>query len=252
MCRRSSSTPINPATLTSSNILVETLQGGQGTPVNATFTLDPNDPTGKTVQISIGQCPVCAWTPDTIYQIQLNTGFRILFGYSLSQAYSMLFVTAPDMTQSSPVVSPLDTSPPSMSVQVTPGAIPPGRFVIDRVKFLSPASPVTAAAAALSNAASASNTLQILKTTEVLIYRSLRTGGPGLPAPDQSDAPLTLSFAAPTNLATLNLNPASLGIYTLGSSVLVPVPNTTLNPDGSLSAPITQSGVYFLAAALPH
>ncbi len=215
--------------------------------VNTTFAMPNGVPT-----LSITP-PGGLWQANTVYQVVVAAGIADPFGFQSTVPTSAFFVTAPTLGPNSSaisnVVSPLD--PAQTAVVQTPAtSIPVGGFVVPRVQFRSPTSPLTAGAAALG--ITRQGIIQVFTKAEVDIYRCNANLNSSC-GPANSDTPLTLSMTAPGAGGGLfnNIDKTTLGIYMLGpQGSFVQVPNSTLNANGTVSAPITQSALYFLAGAV--
>lgn len=257
-------TPMDSSILTSS-IVVESLQLGSRTPVTPTMNFGANT---QTLLISY------AWLPNTAYHIGVPAGLKDAYGFTTPQPADYYFLTGPDLSKPSDISPPLATiasvssgnsswrastaaevTAPngSLSVHVDPGAIPAGGFVVPRSEFLSPAYPVTTGAPIAAGVdVSGDSVLQRAQPVEILIYRSIvdTPGAASLPPPGNADAPVYLTLTAPPNFAQQAL--VVQGIYALVNGAWVPVPGSTVNLGGnSVTAPITNSGVYALTGSLP-
>jgi hypothetical protein len=226
---------------------VTILQGSTPVPVNTSFSMPNGVPTLSIIPAG------GFWATNTVYHVSLSSGVADPFGFQSTTALSTFFVTAPflnpNSTQVSSVISPLDPNQTAV-VQVPANSIPAGGFLAPRVQFISPTSPLTAGAAALG--ITRQGLIQVFSKAEVDIYRCNANIDPTC-GPANSDAPLTLSLTAPsaTNGLFNSIDKTTLGIYMLGpQGNFVAVPNSTLNANGSVSAPITQSALYFLAGAI--
>src|SRR5262249_20133039 len=137
------------------------------------------------------------WAGNTVYSVTLSPGIADAFGFQTTTDQSTFFVTAPVLDPNSSVVnnvvSPLDTTQLA-TVGVPANALPAGGFVVPRVLFKNPASPLTTGAAALG--ITSQGAFQIYARAEVDIYRCNATADPTC-GPRNSDRPLTVRILAP-------------------------------------------------------
>ena len=160
------------------------------------------------------------------------------------------FVPSPPANQAASIQTPLDTTQIAV-IQMPSGALPSGGFITPRTRFINPASPLTANASALN--ITNQGGLQVFNRAEVGIFPCppndpIFNCPPGT-GPGAASVPVTLTMRPATPWVLSLMDQSTLGIYTLGTGGLVPVPNSTVNANGTVSAPITQSALYFLAGA---
>src|SRR4029077_15291204 len=75
--------------------------------------------------------------PNMDYTVTLAAGIADLFGFQTTQVNSVSFLTAPDTTLVSNIVSPLDSAQAAV-VSVPANSLSAGAFVVPRVQFLNP------------------------------------------------------------------------------------------------------------------
>jgi hypothetical protein len=236
--------PINTASLTGRFSIT---QNGANVPATASYAESNGVPT-VSILPSAG-----FWQPNTAYQVILAAGVTDTSGNATTESPSIFFMTAPAAGQSSSIVTPLDTVQ-AATVQSPSGALPAAGFIVPRTQFINPAAPLTANAAALNILNQ--GPLTVMARAEINIFPCTTALVPGCASgtsPASSPQPVTLTLRPQTLSpeALARVDRTTLGIYTLGSNGFVKLPNATVNADGSVSAPITQSALYFLAGALP-
>jgi len=226
---------------------------GSVVPVNFTYTDTPQK-NEHTLSINL----LNPMDPVTEYQILIDAGLQDLYGFVTTQAFAQKFITGINPGIRTTVFSPVDASRTS-AVTVEAGTLQADTVVIPRVftngRFANPPSSVTPI-----GASAASKLIRELKRVEVLFYR-LNTGSAASLIDANKSVKLTISpTAIGTNAAGAKahagssfgagLDLATVGIFKVTPSGLSKVASSTLNADGSVSASITQSGVYVLAAAI--
>ena len=213
--------------------------------VNVTYTIVVGVPT-VSIMPTAGD-----WQPNAAYRATLLPGITDVSGLlSTVSASTLRFVTSPPANQAASIQTPLDTTQIAV-IQMPSGALPSGGFITPRTRFINPASPLTANASALN--ITNQGGLQVFNRAEVGIFPCppndpIFNCPPGT-GPGAASVPVTLTMRPATPWVLSLMDQSTLGIYTLGTGGLVPVPNSTVNANGTVSAPITQSALYFLAGA---
>jgi len=239
-------TGINPADLDGRIVLTKI---SDGSTVNATFTYDDNS---QTVQVK----PFSALAPATAYKITLGAGIHDFLGIKASDAYTTPIIVTGIEAQSVKVVSPLDTSN-MMSIQTPSNAFTSANsYVIPRVKFVD--------AVKTYNPSLAGKGVHEIQRVEVLMVNFDNNGNPfwGTSAkkmkltmrPQFSDASATshvVGNATSGAISAKDIDASTLRILqAVPGQGFAPISDSTINSDGSVTASISASGVYILAASI--
>jgi len=220
------------------------------TPVNdpsavVTVTLSKYDPLTQTASF----VPTKPLTPATLYQMTIAPGVPDSLNLSFStQISTKQFVSALNPSVPATVYSLNDTNQ-SNSLTIGQNIFSPDSFAVLRTAFIQPAA--TADANSLNNAIGSSLNLVVLKKVEVLLYNN--TNGTAVLGTAAAPVSLTLSGNATGGAGALSSGGSQVDMTTLtiyqyiAGKGLVPVSGSVNNGNGSATAQITNSGVYFLA-----
>src|SRR4029077_17774717 len=128
------------------------------------------------------------------------------------QTNSVSFLTAPDVTLASNIISPLDSGLAAV-VNLPANTLSPGAFVVPRVQFLNPTGFLSRAGGPSS--VGVQGALQpFSKPAEIIIY-PCPASNPNCPA--SAGAVMLTMKPLSNNAALASANKSTLGIYTLNS-----------------------------------
>ncbi len=233
---------------------VTVTKSGDPTPLPLTFTYSDNDAQGQhALQITVTGGMQAA----TAYTVSVQNGLLDNFGFATKDPWSRSFITGIDPAKRTVLMSPHDTERTAV-VTVEANTLSGSTIIIPRTKFVNPSRSIVLAQAVIDNVLTVNQGIREAARAEVLFYNSNGNGYSlgsaakavrltlGIPTAAANKAPSGAPSAAGTNGA----DPSQLTIFLVTTGGLQPVAGAVNNGDGTVTASITQSGLYVLAGAV--
>jgi len=232
---------------------IRILRVSDAEPVRIGFTYT-DDPQTNTHRLDINLLD--PMEPATEYQILIDAGLQDRWGFVTTQAFTQRFITGINPAIRTTIYSPSDTGKTS-PVVVEPNTLGATTIVIPRMRFVNPPSAITATTGAIDSNLG-NKLIREIKRLELLFYTLNAQGQPVLGTAPRT-VRLTLGAGtgaasagspsmAPASLAGFDLS--TLSLYQLTSNGLQKVPGAIINADGTVSADVSQSGLYVFMAAI--
>lgn len=225
----------------------------ENTQVPVTLTYNDNNADGIH-ELTIA--PQGALEPVSNYRMNIAAGLKDKWNFGTSQTFEKQFVTGLNPAVKTTIYGPYDDQKRNPIV-VEANTLPASTIVIPRTRFVNPSRSITLAQTVIDNALGLNRLIREAARMEVLFYnlqgQTYVLGAAPKPVKLTMGTPVSgaSTAAASSNaLAAGGADPAQLSIFLVTSQGLQAVPGAVNNGDGTVTASITQSGLYVLAGAV--
>lgn len=205
--------------------------------------------------------PVATLEPATAYKLSVTPGVEDFLNLNASVAAleSPIYVTQINTGSGITIYSPYDTDR-NFGVEVPAGNI---NYVIPRVRFINPPSTLSLSQSAVDGALGMNRALREIQRVEILLFRLDADG-----RPVRVNAPVKVTLkptfgrsasgvasaaqvgARAAALSANDIDAASMAIYQVTPQGLQAIKDSKINADGSVSATVSNTGVYVLGAGI--